>query len=142
MSVVVLTICSAVNITFLVLRQRYSRLHKDKEGIKVRKRSKSNTYRKSNTQSGNDSPERYKLLDDTDDTDTESGHRRTSSSTKLLRDQDGVDSDNNRYRSLSCSNCTDNCTVSLYRETAGKMDITQCTVCSFDNVRCVQEVHL
>lgn len=140
MSVVVLTICSAINITFLVLRQRHSRLHKDKEGIKVRKRSKSNTYRKGNTQSGNDSPERYKLLDDTDGTDTEGGRHRTSSSTKLLRDQDGVDSDNNRYRSLSCSNCTDNCTVNLYRETTGKMDITQCTECTFANLRFAQEV--
>jgi hypothetical protein len=43
-------------------------------------------------------------------------HTQSSSRTKLLPDED-VNNDNRRYKSMSCSACTEDCEVNLYKHT-------------------------
>ena len=110
LSVVILSLCSGINITFLVLRQRNARTMADKNGLKVKSRSKKKAI------SDDESGLKDRLLPDPDDAEDET-------LSKLLGNQDGAGGDNNRYRSLSCSNCTENCSEVLYQEASSKSDV-------------------
>ncbi|XP_053373274.1 integral membrane protein GPR155-like isoform X2 [Mercenaria mercenaria] len=108
LSVIILSICSVLNITFMVLHQRNSRQHKDQDGIKVRSKVKRSRHR------GEEESATDRLLQD-EEIPTPC-HTQSSSRTKLISDTDGG-GDNNRYRSLSCSACTEDCEVNLYKHT-------------------------
>ncbi|XP_052804651.1 integral membrane protein GPR155-like [Mya arenaria] len=105
LSVVVLTVCSAINITFLVLRQRNARQSKERS-IKVGKKS---LPRNINTETNEEESITERLLPADDIEPSSTRRTRTSSTSKLLCDGDG-----SRYR--SCSNCTHDCEVKLYEQ--------------------------
>lgn len=118
LSVVILSLCSIINIVFLVLRQRNARHHKDKT-IKVKSRSKKKTHKRNvNTRSTDEESIRERLLEDSEESDVENGTQRASSASKLLGNKNSNDGD--RYRSLSCSNCTENCAIIVDNHSSGK----------------------
>ncbi|XP_060589800.1 lysosomal cholesterol signaling protein-like isoform X2 [Ruditapes philippinarum] len=110
LSVVILSVCSVINITFLVLQQRNSRHHKAKHDIKVRSKVKRSRHRGQ----GDEESVTDRLLPDEEIPSPQ--HTQSSSRTKLLPDED-VNNDNRRYKSMSCSACTEDCEVNLYKHT-------------------------
>lgn len=117
LSVVLLSVCSTVNVIFLVLKQRNARHLNDGVDIKVKSKLKPSRH-KGQQETDNlidENSEHEKLLPE-DEEIPSTRRTRSSSKSKLLNNKDDRN-DNNRYRSLSCSGCTEDCEVNLYKHT-------------------------
>ncbi|XP_052247243.1 integral membrane protein GPR155-like isoform X2 [Dreissena polymorpha] len=107
LSLIVLSVCSLINITFLVLRQRNSRHQPDPRPLKKRTESSYTVISEAD-----DSYER--LLPDGEEEES-SQRQRSSSKSKLLSGTE-CQGENSKYQSLSCGDCTEDCGVTLLNQ--------------------------